>query len=301
LGTSDFLFVEDNTFNLSGTIGYANDCLFGGKFVWRHNIVNGASVQGHATANLRGRGCRAWEIYLNTFNGPTPETFNALYVTSGTGVVWGNSAPSGYANFVTFHSVRKSNSTYTIAPTPNGWGYCGTAFNGTGSNWDQNSDAASGYACMDQPGQGQGDLLSGDFPAVTNTATGCGSSSNCAWPRQALEPVYEWSNTWACTNCGGRFWTVYDAGLVQNRDYYLNASPFTGAVGTGTGLLSARPATCTPKVAYWATDTSTLYQCSATNTWAAYYTPYTYPHPLVSGGSASGGSALSAPTNLKVQ
>ena len=41
--------------------------------------------------------------------------------------------------------------------------------------------------------------------------------------------------------------------------------------------------TCTPLVAYWATDTSTLYQCSSPNIWTAYYTPYVYPHPLVSG------------------
>ena len=26
-------------------------------------------------------------------------------------------------------------------------------------------------------------------------------------------------------------------------------------------------------------------QCTATNTWTLYYTPYTYPHPLVSGSS----------------
>jgi hypothetical protein len=24
----------------------------------------------------------------------------------------------------------------------------------------------------------------------------------------------------------------------------------------------------------------TLYKCTAINTWTAYYTPYTYPHPL---------------------
>ena len=39
-----------------------------------------------------------------------------------------------------------------------------------------------------------------------------------------------------------------------NQDYYLHASPFTGATGTGSGLLSARPASCTAGVAYWATE-----------------------------------------------
>ena len=82
------------------------------------------------------------------------------------GVVWGNTAPSGFSNFVTFHSMRKNNGTYPESPTPNGWGYCGTSsgLSGAGSNWDQNTDASSGYPCLDQPGRGMGDLLSGAFP-----------------------------------------------------------------------------------------------------------------------------------------
>jgi hypothetical protein len=72
---------------------------------------------------------------------------------------------------------------------------------------------------------------------------------------------------------------------------------FTGAAGTGFGTLAARPSTCTANsdptgetaaptgVGYWATDTNTLYVCGPTaNTWTTYYTPYTYPNPLVGGG-----------------
>ena len=85
-------------------------------------------------------------------------------MSSGTGTVWGNTGNSVYGGFVTIHSMRINNATYTQTATPNGWGYCGTAFNGTGSAWDQNSSTVTGYACMDQPGQGVGDLLSGNFP-----------------------------------------------------------------------------------------------------------------------------------------
>jgi hypothetical protein len=106
--------------------------------------------------------------------------------------------------------------------------------------------------------------------------------------------------------------------IAPNRDYYnaVSASaqsspttPFNGATGMGFGTLANRPTTCTTGsetadtghggVGYWATDEGRLYRCSATNTWTLHYTPYTYPHPLQSGGSG----ALpppAVPTNLRV-
>jgi hypothetical protein len=71
-------------------------------------------------------------------------------------------------------------------------------------------------------------------------------------------------------------------GLVpqENRDFWMEKAYFDGTAGVGIGLLSSRPATCTVGVGYWAKDTKTLYKCTAPDTWAAYYTPYTYPHPL---------------------
>ena len=77
--------------------------------------------------------------------------------------------------------------------------------------------------------------------------------------------------------------------IVSNRDFYDSVSYFNGTVGVGIGTLGSRPNTCRAGVAYWATDRARLYRCSATNTWALYYTAYTYPHPLV---------GISPPTDL---
>jgi hypothetical protein len=75
-------------------------------------------------------------------------------------------------------------------------------------------------------------------------------------------------------------------GLVPqwDRDCFRHVtSGFNGSAGVGVGLRSARPSSgLTVGVGYWATDESVLYRATSATTWAVHYTPYTYPHPLVS-------------------
>jgi hypothetical protein len=147
--------------------------------------------------------------------------------------------------------------------------------------------------------------------------------------------MYVWNNRYSDT--GGIAVMSIESGLWSetnpsvndhiklNRDVYnavsVNAqtsatSPFNGTTGMGFGTLANRPTTCAPTsqsadagnggAGYFATDQGaqgTLYRCSATNTWAVHYTPYTYPHPLVAGGGGGGGdiTAPTAPTNVRVQ
>ena len=134
--------------------------------------------------------------------------------------------------------------------------------------------------CIDQPSRSGGRLLSGGTPTAGPM-------------NQTLDPSYEWNDTISAgsTMYGKRVGSS-TAKIIANRDYHSEATPFTGASGTGTGLLSERPAACVPSVAFWATDANTLYRCSAENTWSKYYRPYGYPHPLVAG--------LLPPANLRI-
>ncbi len=78
------------------------------------------------------------------------------------------------------------------------------------SPFDQNSDT-HGYHCIDQPGAGTGDLLSGSPPAVP------------AWPNQGLDPFYVWGNT-----KNGSPITLNSHApdvIVPNRDYYDAVKP----------------------------------------------------------------------------
>ena len=105
---------------------------------------------------------------------------------------------------------------------------------------------------------------------------------------------------------------VYGCGIAENANYWNYNSSFDGSTGIGRGT-STPTMSATDGVGYWKCSTVTpttnptivqtghFYKRVA-GAWVDYYTPYTYPHPLVSGTPpptptpTPGGTATPTPT-----
>ena len=298
LGTANNVFVEDNTITITSVTNAGEGCMDswgGAAIVWRHNTSLNCLTTAHGSTHAGGP--HNIELYNNVMR--VDGGASAAGVADGYRLFHhqGSGEFIAFNNQFTPFSGRNSDA---LAMThyrsfPNSIDGGAPQCDGTQATDGNRSPSTTyrGYPCWRQPGR--------DFAGN-------------------LMPIYVWNNRWSDTLAQVNM-TAEDLGgspdyfgnhIVANRDYY-NAvstsaqtsptSPFNGTAGMGFGTLANRPTTCTTNsleagggVGYFATDQGpqgTLYRCSATNTWTVYYTPFTYPHPLVSGGQ------LPAPTNLR--
>jgi hypothetical protein len=231
----------------SGQSGYMNSEVYGNTVILDHVSAGVSYLQGERAIKHQGSG--EWIVFNNTITAATP-----------------------HASGLVFQNYRSS------ADWP-------PACNGTDPQDGNRSPNSSyyGYPCNGQLGR---DV------------------------NHQLRPMYFWNNKWSDSgatispNYSGAGANDYGSfHLLINRDFFVGGvtaqtsktSPFNGTAGMGFGLLTNRPTTCTPGpepldagyggVGYFATDTNTLYHCSAINTWSVHYQPYSYPHPLTVGGT----------------
>lgn len=291
-GTDNNFFIEDNIVNFPNITDFGT-CLIDGwnaaSIVARHNTITNGTIAGHEEGHHGG--ILNYEIYNNTLiksgtGGYDDGTWLIHHQGSGENLFFNN-----------VFTPKTGHSTDAIGLTD--YRSCPQAQTGSGmaecdgnQTIDGNFSGQYGYPCWRQSGRMNAGAI------TTNGQPG------------DLSPVYVWNNYWSDTlakinvnidNPWGCSNPSPSTHLVSDRDYY-NAvsaltqtsptSPFNGTTGMGFGILANRPTTCTTNplesgggVGYFATDQGpqgTLYRCSATNTWTVQYTPYTYPHPLVS-------------------
>lgn len=203
-GTEKFVFVEDSTFNPIGP-GPTNyiDSVGGARYVIRHNTFNDGFLRAHGTDSTpQQRGTRIVEIYNNAFKNNASTFAEIIELRSGTAVFYDNTS-SGVGGFKKGITLKEFRDNANFWPP---WGPCDGS-----TDWDENRTGENGYACLDQPGRGQGDL-------VTTTSSGISPSS---WPRQVLSPVYFWNNTGLRDMQGGS-----TSSLIQlDRDFFFTPKP----------------------------------------------------------------------------
>jgi hypothetical protein len=139
---------------------------------------------------------------------------------------------------------------------------------------------------------------------------------------QMIHDNYLWNNRAGYTGSTGRLTITSSSGPCNGLSNIPSAgrdmfNENTTTPGVTYGALANRPVLCTMGQAYWATNQSTsdltnyvgdintygsretisgtLYKCTGTNTWTAFYTPYTYPHPL-----RGGEKTIKPPANVKI-
>lgn len=269
LGEEGNVFIENCTFRGQGYVCDANS---NSRMVVRYcTITDNMKIDGHGVWSNSNptRGVRHMEIYGNHWTS-TAGAWTAMEIRGGSGMIFNNvsdlgSGINGAWFYLTEYGVFNNNGVFGQYQTP------------------------ANYPIRDQIGRGKYSSP-GDYTTATS------------------EPMYVWNNIkggvqWPFTNnaipmaaitlYGSTF--DWEDIIKADRDYFLSTSSFNGTTGIGSGT-AAQMQLITPTkngVGFWVTDEGEWNSQNAgsdgqlytwnVNQWMLKYTPYCYPHPLVSG------------------
>lgn len=267
-GSHDNIFWEDNIINYAATPYGVEDQIWssgwGGRYVARYNTINIDFSGFKLIGDVHG----GYDFYSN----------------------YGAMGAEIYGNII----VRADNSGTRLADLRGGRDlvYYNKVISRSGSSSSVNIQLQEEY--KDSPKKTlcpKGTLYPGNF---------CGTDGQ----PEHVSDTYLWNNRFnnSLSTFSKRKLASPALELRENIDYWKDNSSCISTsctAGIGCGTLDNLPKTCTPGVAYWATNQScsevpsasvgknptqpiegTLYRCDSANKWIAYYTPYTYPHPL---------------------
>lgn len=262
LGTSDELYFEGNTIQFSSSYTGNNpgwsETGQGARLVQRYNTFDFTNVttpqelndvhgfQGWPGGNT---GTVASERYGNTYTGF--EGFRCVDFRGGVGMIFNNviTAAGSGCDIEVYGESATNFCPASISPSPTNYNPLILVwfFNNTVKGVEKPATNGFGgsFACTIAENNG-------------NALSTVGASSQGSW----------WNLD--TTNC--------------------TSSACTQGIGRGT---TAPTGSCTKGTGYWVASTATpttnstvsqnaqFYVCTATNTWTNFYTPYTYPHPLL--------------------
>jgi hypothetical protein len=295
-GSSQFLFFEDNTFTCnSASLDALCDAYDGARFVLRHNTITGFTFQNHGTESSgRRRGTRATEFYNNLCDGRNLNQFvggsrsgsqvihNNICVNFWGGGTWNLQNYRSYAAFPVFGGADGTNPWDVNDPTVFFTGTAAQNSSGTtvtvsgNPNWTTNRWV--GYVvrrttnlCNVTNANTFGLIVGNTSNTLTwipNAFTGLSALSICAGDSVEIRKV---------------IWAMDMPGRARGS---LLANTFNPPVPRGWNDQVTEPVYAWNNGAlHIVTNTPNIHEGEHyhNNTPMPGYTPYVYPHPLVSG------------------